>query len=166
MGVSLSYYERSQNDGAEGSQARQWAIWVMARGCRVEPSTIDEGCPACRRGRPPRPRRVRRARTRPSTARKWALRDAAPCAAFRAVARSRGFQAVDLFFIRRPPQNGGARRRRQRARAVGYMGYMGHVGEGGGDQTIKLYIAEVVATESGGAASAPMVQLGIVIGGS
>ena len=52
VGVSLSYYERSQNDGAEGSQARQWAIWVMARGCRVEPSTIDEGRPACRRGRP------------------------------------------------------------------------------------------------------------------
>ena len=63
----------------------------------------------------------------------------------------------------------GARRRRQRARAVGYMGYMGHVGEGGvGTKlSIKLYIAEVVATEVGWCcfgSNGPAV--GIVIGGS
>ena len=53
----------------------------------------------------------------------------------------------------------GARRRRQRARSCGRRG--------GGDQTIKLYIAEVVATEVGWCcfgSNGPAV--GIVIGGS
>ena len=132
--------ERSQNDGAEGSQARQWAIWVMARGCRVEPSTIDEGCPACRRGRPPRPRRVRRARTRPSTARKWAY-GRLPCAAFRAVAwRARAPVG------RRPLFGRGASRRRkrgrrQRQRAMVAMGDS-LPSRMGGDQTAGLVASE------------------------
>ena len=58
--------------------------------------------------------------------------DAAPCAAFRAVARE-GARRPSTSFYRGDSRRKrrGARRRRQRARAVGYMGYMGHVGEGG-----------------------------------
>ena len=109
VGVSLSYYERSQNDGAEGSQARQWAIWVMARGCRVEPSTIDEGCPACRRappldldecgGRALVRRRLENG-LRLVGRQRYAM-DAAPCAAFRAVAREGARRPSTSFLSRR-----------------------------------------------------------------
>ena len=41
VGVSLSYYERSQNDGAEGSQSALWSIWSMVRAANLNhrPST-------------------------------------------------------------------------------------------------------------------------------
>ena len=58
--------------------------------------------------------------------------DAAPCAAFRAVAREGARRPSTSFYCgdsRRKRR--GARRRRQRARAVGYTGYMGQAGEGG-----------------------------------
>jgi len=44
--------ERSQNDGAEGSQSALMVDMVDGPSCQFEPSTIDEGCPACRRAPP------------------------------------------------------------------------------------------------------------------
>jgi len=76
--------ERSQNDGTEGSPSALMVDMVDGPSCQSEPSTIDEAAPRGR-GRPTRPRRVRRASTSPSTARKWAY-GRLPCAAFRAVA--------------------------------------------------------------------------------
>ena len=124
--------ERSQNDGTEGSPSALMVDMVDGPSCQSEPSTIDEAAPRGR-GRPTRPRRVRRASTSPSTARKWAY-GRLPCAAFRAVAwRARAPVGRRPLFYRGDSRRKrrGARRRRQRARAVGYMGYMGHVGEGG-----------------------------------
>ena len=63
--------ERSQNDGTEGSPSALMGDMVDGPSCQSEPSTIDEAAPRGR-GRPTRPRRVRRASTSPSTARKWA----------------------------------------------------------------------------------------------
>ena len=46
VGVSLSYYERSQNDGAEGSQSALMVDMVDGPSCQFEPSTIDEAARA------------------------------------------------------------------------------------------------------------------------
>ena len=100
--------ERSQNDGTEGSPSALMVDMVDGPSCQSEPSTIDEAAPRGR-GRPTRPRRVRRASTSPSTARKWAY-GRLPCAAFRAVAwRARAPVG------RRPLFGRGASRRRKRA---------------------------------------------------
>lgn len=101
--------ERSQNDGTEGSPSALMVDMVDGPSCQSEPSTIDEAAPRGR-GRPTRPRRVRRASTSPSTARKWAY-GRLPCAAFRAVAwRARAPVG------RRPLFGRGASRRRKRGR--------------------------------------------------
>ena len=108
VGVSLSYYERSQNDGAEGSQSALWSIWSMVRAANSNhrPSTKLPARPRASHS----PRRVRRASTSPSTARKWAY-GRLPCAAFRAVAwRARAPVG------RRPLFGRGASRRRKRGR--------------------------------------------------
>ena len=106
--------ERSQNDGAEGSQSALMVDMVDGPSCQSEPSTIDEAAPRGR-GRPTRPRRVRRAHTSPSTARKWAY-GRLPCAAFRAVAwRARAP-------VGRRPLFGRGASRRQRERAMVAMG--------------------------------------------
>ncbi len=100
--------ERSQNDGTEGSPSALMVDMVDGPSCQSEPSTIDEAAPRGR-GRPTRPRRVRRASS-PSTARKWAY-GRLPCAAFRAVAwRARAPVG------RRPLFGRGASRRRKRGR--------------------------------------------------
>ena len=106
--------ERSQNDGTEGSPSALMVDMVDGPSCQFEPSTIDEAAPRGR-GRPTRPRRVRRASTSPSTARKWAY-GRLPCAAFRAVAwRARAP-------VGRRPLFGRGASRRQRERAMVAMG--------------------------------------------
>ena len=96
MGVSLSYYERSQNDGAAKRANGLYGLWPEAAESNHRPSTraaplagggapldLDEcgGRALVRRRLENGLRLVGRQR--------YAM-DAAPCAAFRAVARSRG----------------------------------------------------------------------------
>ena len=132
--------ERSQNDGTEGSPSALMVDMVDGPSCQSEPSTIDEAAPRGR-GRPTRPRRVRRASTSPSTARKWAY-GRLPCAAFRAVAwRARAPVG------RRPLFGRGASRRRkrgrrQRERAMSPWETLCLHAPGGGDQTAGLVASE------------------------